>query len=415
MRARLTLLAAALALIATACNRAGPPTATPEPTVVRFVYEQGFLSAYYEELAAAFEAENPGVDVVLEAASPYSALQSQSSPADVAEIDQLSLALMAQAGLIRSLEPLLQESPDFDLGAFYEGAVNAMRWRGDLWGLPADVDPWVLYYNRDMFDTAGLEYPTADWTWDDLLTAAIQLSDPTDATPVYGLLLDLNRADFVPMVYQNGGTLVDNLVAPTTVTFTDPATVEAVEWYVGLSVSQGVAPTPRELRALGGFYDAVIGQRGAMWYGPLSDRGGETWGTKWPFAWGVVAPPGNRAEMTLITMRAYVMGAASEHTAASWAWMRYLAEHPATTRDVPPLVTVAESDAFRSALPEDVAVAARDAMAIGHTIPAATWVADIGGWLGEAMEAVYEGEMGVAEALQSVQAEAEELLAAQGQ
>jgi len=388
-------LALALTLVPTACNRAGPRTATPEPTAVRFVYEQAFMSAYYEELAASFEAANPGIDVQLEQANPYSALQSTASPADVADVDQLSLALLAEAGVIRDLEPLLQESPDVDLDAFYQGAIDAMRWHGDLWGLPADVDPWVLYYNRDMFDAAGLDYPTANWTWDDMLTAAMELTDPTEASPVYGLLLALNRADFVPMVYQNGGTLVDNLVSPTMVTFTDPATIEAVEWYVGLSMNLGVAPTPRELSALGGFERAVIGQRGAMWYGPLSDRGGQTWGTEWPFNWGVVSPPGNRAYMTLITMRAYVMGAAPGDTAAAWAWLCYLAEHPSLTRDVPPLVAVAESDAFRSAQREDVAIAASDAMAIGHTIPPETWIGEIANWLGDAMTAIYDGEMDV--------------------
>ncbi|MHB0877982.1 MAG: extracellular solute-binding protein [Anaerolineae bacterium] len=414
MRPRLCLPVLLSLLAVAACGATAPPTATPEPVAVRFVYEQDALSTYFDGLAQEFETAHPGIDIVLEAGNPYSALQPGSEAADVSEVDQLSVAVLADSGLVRPLDPLLQGSPEFDLDAFYEGTVDSLRWRGELWGLPADVDPWVLYYNSDRFDELGVDYPRGDWTWDDLLGAAQELSDPTAASPVYGLLTDMSRADFVSFVYQNGGTLVDSLVSPTTVTFTEPATVDAIEWYVGLSLDQGVSPTPRELRSLGGFAPAVMGGHAAMWYGPLSERGGASWGSEWPFNWGVVAPPGNVAQMTLITMRAYVMSATSTQTAVAWTWMQYLAEHPATTRDVPPLKAVAESDAFRAALREDVASAAAEAMAIGHTIPPATWMDEVAGWLGQALNSVFEEQMGVAEALESVQTRVEQLLAAQG-
>ncbi|MGQ9553079.1 MAG: extracellular solute-binding protein [Anaerolineae bacterium] len=402
------------ALLVAGCGAKAPSTPTPQPLQIRFVYSSELLTPHYERLTQDFEATNPRFDVVLQASNPYSALGAVSNPADVAEVDQLGIVMLAQAGLLRPLEPLLQGSPQLRLETFYGGTIEALRWQGQLWGLPAGADPWMLYYNKDIFDSKGLSYPTNDWTWDDLLNATMRIADPTADPPIYGIIADMARADFVPLVYQNGGTLVDSLVDPRHVTFTDPATVEAVEWYVGLAINLGVMPTPEELRRQGGFDALVTGQRGAMWYGPLSERGGMAWGRQWPFQWGVVAPPGNRARMTLVTMRAYVLGAKSERIGPAWEWLQYLALHPSTSFDVPPIKEVAESDAFTASLGPDVAAATLEAMRIGHTIPATAWVGEVANWLGEALTAIFEGQMTAMDALTIVQERAETLLAQQG-
>ncbi len=215
----LILMAASLA----GCGLFSKPTPTPEPATVTFVYPSSVLNPHFQALEAEFEAAHPAVDVVLRAASPYNYLTG-GSRADVLMIDQLAIAEAAQADLIRSIDPLVQEDLTLDREAFYAGTLEALTWRGQLWGLPADVDPWVLYFNRGLFDAAGIGYPSTSWTWDDLLEAAVMLTDHSGAAPVYGFLGDMSRADFVPMVYQkNGGTLWTTWSLPPTATFTHPA------------------------------------------------------------------------------------------------------------------------------------------------------------------------------------------------
>lgn len=46
---------------------------------------------------------------------------------------------------------------------------------GKLEAMPLLENVFVLAYNKDMFDQFGVEYPTADWTWDDLAEAAKSL------------------------------------------------------------------------------------------------------------------------------------------------------------------------------------------------------------------------------------------------
>ncbi len=409
MRIRLCLWLAVLALSLGGCGLFSKPTPTPEPASVTFVFPSAALTGHFQSLEAEFEGAHPSVDIVLRAASPYGYLTG-GSRADVLMIDQLAIAEAAQANLIRPVDPLLQEDLTLDRDAFYQGTLDALSWRGQLWGLPADVDPWVLYFNRDLFDAAGVPYPTSSWTWDDLLQAAFMLTDFSGATPVYGLIGDMSRADFVPLVYQNGGALVDNLVAPTTATFTDLATVEAIQWYVDLALSHGVMPTPQELDALGGFENAVVGQRGAMWYGPITERGGTLSGRQWPFEWGVTVPPGNRERMTLLSMRAYVMSNRTEQPKASWEWIAFVANRPPSSLSVPPLKTALESAEFRGAYRTDVAEAALGALEIGHTMPPTTWIEQVGGWIWQAMQRVFAGELPLSEALAQVQESAAPLV-----
>ena len=43
---------------------------------------------------------------------------------------------------------------------------------GSVYGFPRDISVEVLYYNKDIFDEAGVAYPDDTWTWDDFLAAA---------------------------------------------------------------------------------------------------------------------------------------------------------------------------------------------------------------------------------------------------
>ena len=64
----------------------------------------------------------------------------------------------------------------------------------NYYGLPRDFQTIVLFYNKDMFDAAGMAYPTASWTWDDLRAAAKQLTLDKNGDGIadqYGFSCDL--------------------------------------------------------------------------------------------------------------------------------------------------------------------------------------------------------------------------------
>jgi len=83
------------------------------------------------------------------------------------------------AGLVlrRQIMPIddLVERDGLDLSA-YGGVLDNIIVDGKLYGLPYRSDFWILFYNKDMFDEAGIPYPTNDWTWNDFRETALKLT-----------------------------------------------------------------------------------------------------------------------------------------------------------------------------------------------------------------------------------------------
>ena len=75
----------------------------------------------------------------------------------------------------------------FNVDDFWSDSVNQFKWNDKLYAIPNTVAPDVLYFNKAMFDKAGVAYPTDNWTFDDLRDAAIKLTlddkgrNPTDS------------------------------------------------------------------------------------------------------------------------------------------------------------------------------------------------------------------------------------------
>ncbi len=97
-------------------------------------------------------------------------------------------------------------------------------------GVPALVDNLGLLYNKKVFDAAGVAYPTNDWTWDDLRTAAKKLTDPSKNT--YGLGFSVSGSEdttwhFWPLLWQNGGKILSD--DGQSATFNSPEGVKALD------------------------------------------------------------------------------------------------------------------------------------------------------------------------------------------
>lgn len=68
----------------------------------------------------------------------------------------------------------------------YAGTTDQVTVDGQLYELPFRNDFWVLFYNKDIFDKAGVDYPTNDMTWDQYDELARKVTDTTFGSQVYG-------------------------------------------------------------------------------------------------------------------------------------------------------------------------------------------------------------------------------------
>ena len=79
-------------------------------------------------------------------------------------------------------------------------------------GVPALIDNLAIVYNKTLFDEAGLEYPNADWTWDDFRAAAKALTDPAKKQFGFSYPMDASEDSvwhYDPLLWQNGGSILN--------------------------------------------------------------------------------------------------------------------------------------------------------------------------------------------------------------
>jgi multiple sugar transport system substrate-binding protein len=317
--------------------------------------------AAYKALVDAFEADHPDIDVDLIHIPSDSDYRQKlgvdfaaGDPADVVLINYRRYAPFAAMGVLEPLAPYLRSSELIREVDFFREALDPFRWRGQLECIPQNISSLVVYYNKDLFDIAGLEYPSDDWTWDDLLATARALTQDVDGdgvTDQYGLGTEASIFRLAPFVWQNGGELVvtESNGTPIRLALDSRAAREAVEWFVGLQTEHGVVPDAvaetaeaSESRFLGG--------RTAMYLN--SRRGVPTYRTIESFDWDVAALPQRQQKAGILHSDAYCMAAAAEDKEAAWAFIEFANSREGQTivsrsgRTVPSLAEVAASDAF---------------------------------------------------------------------
>ncbi|WP_028047283.1 ABC transporter substrate-binding protein [Cellulomonas sp. URHE0023] len=141
----------------------------------------------FQELADAFHAENPNITVELKEydAANYDTqmiadLAAGSAP-DVYVLKNLKNFYTYQSG------GQLVDVSDVSEGLGDEvSGLKAYEVDGATFGVPYRQDSWYLYYNKDLFDAAGVEYPDGSWTWDDYADAAEKLTPALAATGAKG-------------------------------------------------------------------------------------------------------------------------------------------------------------------------------------------------------------------------------------
>lgn len=330
------------------------------PVTVSFmVFGEPAEVAAYEQLVAAFEAQYPAIDVQLSHVPSQSDYQqrlvaafSAGNPPDVMLLNYRRYAFFAAQGGLEPLDHYLAQSELIHESDFFTPTIGAFRFEGRLWCIPQNVSSLVVYYNRDLFDAAGVEYPTEGWNWNDFVSRARALTRDTDGDgqiDQYGVGLSPNLFRLAPFIWQNGGELVDDPLRPTRLALDSPAALEALRWFVGLQVQEGVAPDlvaetaeDSESRFLNGRLAMFLNSR----------RGVPTYRTITAFEWDVAPLPRGRQAAGILHSDGYCMAAAAPNKAAAWAFIEF-ANSPqgqelmaSTGRTVPSLVRVANSPAF---------------------------------------------------------------------
>ena len=114
--------------------------------------------------------------------------------------------------LLLNLDDYIAADDAIDLANYYEGVVELYKRddNGVQYALPKDHDTIALLYNKAIFDKYGVDYPTDDWTWEDVYEAASKITEAGAADGVYGYALNTsnNQDGWYNVIYDYGAQVI---------------------------------------------------------------------------------------------------------------------------------------------------------------------------------------------------------------
>jgi multiple sugar transport system substrate-binding protein len=330
----LGLLVAALLAGCTGVAPASAPSAAPagaaageEPvTITYFTFSAApDHTEELDQMVAAFEAANPNVKVKVETApfddyfTKLQTLIAGGTAPDTFELNYENFVSYASKGVLLDMTPLVDADAGF-ADRFYPLAYQAFSRDGKQYGLPQSFSNVVLYYNKDLFDAAGVEYPAPEWTWQDELAAAQKLTDP--ANGVWGEYSPIQFWEFYKTAAQNGCSVLS--ADGTTSTINEPACVEALTWMVDKINTYKISPTDADMA---GVSDGDMFKQGKLamlrtgiWmFDGFQDA---------PFTWDIALEPGNTQKAHHFFSNGVAISAATPHPEEAAAWAKFFTSSP---------------------------------------------------------------------------------------
>lgn len=242
---------------------------------------------------------------------------------DIGRIAESFMPTLVDKGQVVDLSDRLK---DLDMSKYYENTFKNAGYRdGKNYGLPSGVFYMVMYYNKDLFDKAGLPYPSSDWakasSFAQVQEDAKKLTSGEGENKTWGFYAGPYMA-FIGMYAQsNGGKNVLN--DDKTCALTEPAATEVYQWFDTMMKTDKSMPTPTDLSVVGPG-DLFLGGKLAMtvdgtWFLPQVLEKAKD------FKVGIAAVPSGKGEaFSSQFVDNWVIWKGSKHEAESWEALKAL-------------------------------------------------------------------------------------------
>lgn len=316
-----TALTGVAAVMLAGC--AGTPAASSGPVTISYsnFISNGGNEHNLAKIVDAFEKDNPNITVKV-TTLPYdsygTALQTDlaaGTEADVFDINGPSAYKPLQSnGTLAQLDGV-------DSSLYNKALLDSYATGGKQYGLPTSFSDVVLYYNKDLFDAAGVKYPTADWTWADETAAAEKITN--QAAGVWGDHQPVTYNEYYKVLVQNGESFLN--ADGTKVAFNTPGGIEAAHWLVDKSGT--TMPTIEDGQGTADFDTNLFkaGKLGMLhtgiWvFGAFADT---------PANWDIAVEPGNGTVANAVFSNAVGVSVNSKHPAEAQKWAEFLSSSDA--------------------------------------------------------------------------------------
>lgn len=310
-----------------ACNSLGA-----SPVTLRLM--QYTASGSQEETLKAmvdeFQRRNPNIKVKVEvvAFADYftklnTAISAGNGAPDVFELGYENFVTYAAKGVLRNMNDVISRDKSFKPEVFKKLAYDAFKYQNKQYGVPEGFSAVVMFYNKDLFDKAKVEYPNSSWTWKEELAAAQKLTDTQNG--IWGTYAPIQFWEFYKTIAQNGGSIwsADNKK----VTINSKQNVEAFQWMLDKAKEYKVSPPlnddtfsqpDADLNAFKAGKIAML--RVGIWnFGRFADA---------PFKWDIALEPGNTRKAHHFFADALVVSKRTKNSDAAWKFLKFISSDP---------------------------------------------------------------------------------------
>jgi multiple sugar transport system substrate-binding protein len=233
----LVLLVLGLLLVGATAAFAAPPSGKPVEINV-------WMGSWYEKQAPiiekAFSAEYPNLSVKILPVpidgyvEKASAAILAGSPPDVIDLDATFIPGFVHRNMLMNWDDY---SKELTPGEFAAGIWQASVYNKHIYAVPNRGESSLVYFNKDMFDAAGVKYPTTDWTYADMLNIMLKISNPAEGRYGYGMTASSRdpanvMQELPPLVWAYGGEVMND--EGTKILLNEPKAVAAIQFWVDL-------------------------------------------------------------------------------------------------------------------------------------------------------------------------------------
>lgn len=294
------------------------PVAAQENATVRY-FTFSAAPDHLEDLdaiIAAFEAENPGITIEVSTApfeDYFTLLQADfvgGEPPDVFELNYENFVSYAANDVLLDLGGYVSAD-----APYYPRALEAFQYNGAQLALPETFSTVLLFYNKDLFDQAGVAYPTEAWTWADAVEAGKAIRALGE--DVWGLYSPVQFWEFYKKAGQNDCHFFNDDMTESTIN--SDACVQTLETMLGF-MQEDVMPDPIEASGVSDselFLSGNLGMlvTGIWMFAAFADA---------PFAWDIQLEPGLANKGHHFFANGVAVAKDTENPEAAAAWAQYL-------------------------------------------------------------------------------------------
>ena len=295
-----------------------------EPVTISYACWDSKQAKLIQTMADEFEKENPDIkiDIQVNGWDDYwTALEAAGTGGSLPDtfwMHSNNIYYYGSNGQLLDLTDYIEKSDKVDLENYPQQLDDIYNIDGKQYAIPKDYDTIALWYNKTLFDEAGISYPDETWTWDTLKDAAKKLTK--DDGSQYGFCAGLhNQEGYYNFVYQNGGEIITDDKKSG---YDEKATIEGIEEYFSY-VKEGLSPAIYDDQARAEAIQNGLCAMGLFGSWNLSGFASTDF-MKENFDCAVLPSANDGTRASIFNGLGNAIAASTKHPDEAWRWVEYL-------------------------------------------------------------------------------------------